>query len=386
MQVETESLRSGVIARRVGVLAVAALILGAGIFLFSWTRVEQAATAELSFNPDSAYLDDASLAHTLHPAVAAAQTVLTDAVVGDLLDKAGDSVAGREDSIGEFRSRLRLEQRSLETLQVRYRDPDRGRANALANAVAAALAEWTPAPAAAPASGAAETPAWQNPFQIAHLARTSPGLLAQPVRLAAGVSVLFFVTATLGGFLYGRREIRAAKGALGYTLLPPMFAEETEPAQTLAPEAAAAQEPMAAEAEDAWASASREPEMLWPPDAAESEELDARPAIAALAARGAAAIEAPEAAQPALAAATEKAAELSAGSPADVRSGRGFMDSDGNDAEWNTRILQMLARTSIGQRLEAERSSARVGGVAAGSCDGDETRDKVSGNLAVRDC
>jgi hypothetical protein len=158
MQIGTTSPRTSVMARWIILLALVALALGAATFVLARSIGERAATAELSFYPDAAYIDDFSLTHARHPAVAAAQSILTDSEVLDLLYRAGVPAADAGKAVGEFRSGLDLKEPSLETLQVRDYDHDPRRACAITNAVAAALEEWAPAvptPAASKRAAAA---------------------------------------------------------------------------------------------------------------------------------------------------------------------------------------------------------------------------------------
>ena len=159
MPIETTSPRTGAMVFWIALLALAALALGAGTFVFARRSVERASTAELFFNPDAAYVDDFSLTHADRPAVAAAQSILNDTVVLDVLGQAGDSSADTAAAVAEFRSGMELAEPRLEMLQLRYRDPDPRRACAVANAVATALEEWAPAvPAPAASNPRAKTP------------------------------------------------------------------------------------------------------------------------------------------------------------------------------------------------------------------------------------
>jgi hypothetical protein len=151
---------------RIGVLAVLAMAVGAGIFVFARRSAEQsAATAQLSFDPAAAIRNDAALAHARQPAVDAAQSILTESVVLDVLRKAGASPSDAIVGIGEFRSGLDLREPSVQTLRVLYRDPDPRKARIVANAVATAIAEWAP-PAltqAAPSPAAAAVESTSGP-------------------------------------------------------------------------------------------------------------------------------------------------------------------------------------------------------------------------------
>lgn len=330
MQFSITSLRSDVMAQRTILLAAVALALGAGTFVLAWSSVERAATAELSFNPDAAYFDDSSLTYKSDPAVAAAQSILSDTVVLDVLKRAGASVADPAHAIAEFRSGLDLSEHSLDTLRIRDRDPDPRRAGAVVNAVATALAEWAP-PVRPPAarkpaarkrhgvSAAPLIPVWQNPFRIARLAGAVPRVLARPGRLAIWTSVVFFAAAACGVFLYWRREMlavyaaEAVRGVRALARIPPLpvakwVAEQRQKAAVVAaPEPVASQpqavwqpvavereadrqpvalrpqpapEPNSTEPEDGWEPAAREPEDLW--EAVAAEQVPAGAPIAQL--------------------------------------------------------------------------------------------------------
>jgi hypothetical protein len=150
---------------RIGVLSLVAIAAGAGIFVLARRSAERSAeTAELSFDSSVAAGDDAAVAHTTEPALTVAQSMLTETTVLDLLRQAGTYPSDPAVSIGEFRSRLELEQPSDGMLGVYYRDPDPRTARKLANAVATAIVKWKPAdrnppPAAQPEiAGAPEAP------------------------------------------------------------------------------------------------------------------------------------------------------------------------------------------------------------------------------------
>lgn len=279
MQVENRSLRAGVMARRIALLAVVAAALGAGTFVLARNSVEQAPTAELSFNPDAAYHDDFNLSRSGRPSLAAAQAMLSDAVILELLGRVGasasDSAGNSAHAVGDFRSRLDLTEPLLETLQVRYRDPDARTAAVVANAVATALAEGAPparAPPAHPAKGSARAAvaAWENPYRIMRLATVPPRILAEPLWLATATAAFFFAAGVFGAFLVWHRARQAAdteagaQDGVGFTLLPPLvFAPQV-------PELAAArQEPLqgicAAEAEEPAQAATRRPEEVGEP-------------------------------------------------------------------------------------------------------------------------
>ena len=149
MLTETTSRRTGDLTTRIVLLALGALALGAAIYVIARSHMERTATAELYFNPDAAYRGNSALSHASEPAVAAAQWMLTDATIPDVLREASQPFP--DAAADEFRKHIIFEERSLETLRVRYRDPDPRRASAVANAVATALVEWSPPVTPAPA-------------------------------------------------------------------------------------------------------------------------------------------------------------------------------------------------------------------------------------------
>jgi hypothetical protein len=123
-------------------------------------RASQAAsTADLSFDAGAARHIDAGLAAGADPAVALAQSILTDATIAGLSKPAYLSSNGMANRIGEFRSRLELTQPSAGTLRVGFRDPDPVKAAETANTVAKTLAAWTPGAAKTGAAAAPSAPA-----------------------------------------------------------------------------------------------------------------------------------------------------------------------------------------------------------------------------------
>lgn len=292
MQIESNSLRTSVVAKRIALLAVVALALGLATFFLARSSVEQAPIAELSFNPDAAYYDDFALTLTGHPAIAEAQSILSDAVILDLLNRgvasANSSLADHPTAISDFRSRLDLAEPALETLQVRYRDPNPHRAAIVANAVATALAEASPpepAPRQGKASPKAKKPAWENPFEVMRLASVPPHILAKPIALAAGIAVSFFAAGIFGGFLFWYRALQAAHigdaepEAGAFTLVPPMpVAPQAFAQAAVAPSLKPPRDDSPSEFEDVWQPVAREPED-W--DDADQTVSEIEPALAA---------------------------------------------------------------------------------------------------------
>jgi hypothetical protein len=132
--------------RRLSILSVVAIAVGAGIFVLARRSAERSAeTAELSFDSSVAARNDAAVSHATEPALTVAQSMLTESKVLDLLRQIGANPSSPEVSIGEFRTHLDLQQPSDDMLQVFYRDPDPRTARKVANAVASAIVNWNPA-------------------------------------------------------------------------------------------------------------------------------------------------------------------------------------------------------------------------------------------------
>jgi hypothetical protein len=125
-------------------------------------------TATLSWDAAVARQMDPSLADAAQPAVAMAQSILSDPVIADLAKSATLPSSLSAVRIGEFRARLLLRQSSANSLQVQFRDTDPDRATQTANAVATALAAGT----ALTGSGASAT-------------ATAPAAVAPPAAPAA---------------------------------------------------------------------------------------------------------------------------------------------------------------------------------------------------------
>jgi hypothetical protein len=127
------------------VAAALVIAVGTGIFVISLrSAMQSATTAVLSFDPDIEGRNDPAFARAVQPAVTLAQSMLSEPVVLKLLSKAGASPSDTAVGIGEFRSRLELDEPAIRTLRVLYHDPDARRSRAVANAVAITIAGWTP--------------------------------------------------------------------------------------------------------------------------------------------------------------------------------------------------------------------------------------------------
>ena len=127
-----------------------AVAIGSGLFLWSrYGATPPATTAVLSFDPGAARQVDPGVmnAHAKGPAVALAQSILSDEAVRELAKQAGLSFSSNKSEVAEFRSRLDMAQTSARLLRVNYKDTDKKRSAAVANAVANMLVAWIPASA-----------------------------------------------------------------------------------------------------------------------------------------------------------------------------------------------------------------------------------------------
>jgi hypothetical protein len=163
---------AGLLRAPLGHWAVAVLFaLAVALALRAWLEhqaVQTAQTATLSWDAAVARHQDPGLADTADPAVAMAQSILSDSVVDGLAQSASVPLNARATRIGEFRSRLQLRQPSATLLQVQFRDDNSERAEKATNAVAGSLTAQPSAPA--------ETPAAVAPHPI----ETPPALQAKP--------------------------------------------------------------------------------------------------------------------------------------------------------------------------------------------------------------
>jgi hypothetical protein len=134
-----ESLRRNLLA---GGLAVAF-----GIGFFVWSRYDTT-TAVLSFDADAARQAEPGVmtGNAKDPAVALAQSILSDEAVRELERQARVPFASSETNVVEFRSRLDIAQTSDKLLRVNYKDTDKKLSAAVANAVANMLVAWMPSP------------------------------------------------------------------------------------------------------------------------------------------------------------------------------------------------------------------------------------------------
>jgi hypothetical protein len=160
-----------------------AVAIGSGLFLWSrYGAAPLATTAVLSFDAAAARQVDPGVmnAKAKGPAVALAQSILSDEGVRELAKQAGVSFSTNKSEVAEFRSRLDLAQTSARLLRVNYKDTDKKRSAAVANAVANLLVAWIPASVAPTA--ASVVPAATSVVPAATSAPSRPGApSAKPV-------------------------------------------------------------------------------------------------------------------------------------------------------------------------------------------------------------
>jgi hypothetical protein len=124
-----------------------AVAIGSGLFLWSrYGATPPATTAVLSFDAGAARQTDPGVmnANAKEPAVAVAQSILSDEAVRELAKQAGLSFSSNKSGVAEFRSRLDMAQNSARLLRVNYKDTDKKRSAAVANALANMLVAWIP--------------------------------------------------------------------------------------------------------------------------------------------------------------------------------------------------------------------------------------------------
>jgi hypothetical protein len=190
-------LRSSVPLQHKLIAVAVAAATASGLYAFLLYReAELAFAASLSFDSAVAQELDPGFSRTPQPAVVLGQSILSDSVVARLVSQTNLAASPSAQAIGEFRNRVELTQPSAGLLQVRYLDPDPGKAIATANAVAKAFAEWAPSTAGAPAPGANTQPAPAPDPNLAppsaatpqHSAAAEPSLAAALGELQAQLS------------------------------------------------------------------------------------------------------------------------------------------------------------------------------------------------------
>jgi uncharacterized coiled-coil protein SlyX len=138
-----------------------AVAIGSGLFFWSrYGATLPAPTALLSFDANAARQADPRVmnANAKGPAVALAQSILSDEAVRELAEQAGVFFSSYKNEVAEFRLRLDLAQTSARLLRVNYKDTDKERSAAVANAVANLLAAWTPSSVVPTATSAPSRP------------------------------------------------------------------------------------------------------------------------------------------------------------------------------------------------------------------------------------
>ena len=131
-----------------------AIAIGSGLPVWSWYAAPPATTAAvLSFDAQQAGIGDMN-ANEKEPAVALAQSILSDEAVRGLAKQAGVNFPSGKNEVMEFRSRLDVVQTSPGLLRVNYTDTDRKVSAAVANAVANTFVAWMPAPVVATGTSA----------------------------------------------------------------------------------------------------------------------------------------------------------------------------------------------------------------------------------------
>ncbi len=138
-----------------------AVVMGSGLFVWSrYSAPPPAATAVLSFDADAVRQAEPGIMNAIakEPAVAIAQSILSDEVVGELAKQAGVPFTGSESDAAKFRSRLDMAQTPASLLRVNYKDTDQKLSAAVANAFANMLVAWTPTPGVATATSAPGRP------------------------------------------------------------------------------------------------------------------------------------------------------------------------------------------------------------------------------------
>jgi hypothetical protein len=167
MQARTILLRCFAVPLRQKFVAVGiAVAIGSGLFLWSrYGAAPPATTAVLSFDASAARQADPGVmnANAKEPAVALARSILSDEAVRELAKQAGLSFSSNKSEVAEFRSRLDMAQTSAKLLRVNYKDTDKKRSAAAANAVANLLVAWIP-PSLVPTPASAPPPSAQPAF------------------------------------------------------------------------------------------------------------------------------------------------------------------------------------------------------------------------------
>jgi hypothetical protein len=161
MQVSTFLVRFRAVPLRHKIIAAGvAVAIAGGVYVLSKRGVTKVATtASLSFNPGVARQIEPRVLDAKEPAVALAQSILSDDVVKAVSKQAGVSFSAAKNDVTEFRSHLEITQPSAKTLRVSYHDADQKKSATAVNTVAIILAAWTPFPVVEPPPVAPTKPA-----------------------------------------------------------------------------------------------------------------------------------------------------------------------------------------------------------------------------------
>lgn len=181
-------------------ILLALAVAGAGCAWLIYRSGRSASAAVLTFDSALAQQLDPGIASAANPAVALADTMLTDQTIAPLAKNAHLAATTPGAQIGEFRSDLQLTELSAQRLAVRFQAAAASQSMSVSNDVAHALAAWTPASAApSPAPAQSAAPAVPPPPQPASTdqgqshpaaAQTAPtpptAATAQPLSQALG--------------------------------------------------------------------------------------------------------------------------------------------------------------------------------------------------------
>ena len=119
MQVSTFLVRFRAVPLRHKIIAAGvAVAIAGGVYVLSKRGVTKSATtASLSFNPGVARQIEPRVLDAKEPAVALAQSILSDDVVKAVSKQAGVSFSAAKNDVTEFRSHLEITQPSAKTLR-----------------------------------------------------------------------------------------------------------------------------------------------------------------------------------------------------------------------------------------------------------------------------
>lgn len=160
---------------KVFAVLLAIAVAGAGCAWLIYQSQRTASTALLTLHSALTGQIDPGLASAPWPAVAMADSFLTDRALEGFIGEGDLKASTSAGKIGEFRSRLRLSEPSPKTLGIRFISADPDESIAVANSIAHAIAAWNPsAVSPAPRQASSSAPLLQG--------QSTP---QQPVRSAA---------------------------------------------------------------------------------------------------------------------------------------------------------------------------------------------------------